>query len=100
MVSSRIKFYDVLVAIRDHAFATSDFPVLLSIENHCSQKQQEKMARMFREVFGDMLVTQSLDGKDCYPSPLQLKRRIIIKHKKLVGNQTEVDASNREVRWG
>lgn len=31
---------DVLEAIAESAFKTSDFPVILSFENHCNQKQQ------------------------------------------------------------
>ncbi len=31
---------DVLEAIAESAFKTSDFPVVLSFENHCNQRQQ------------------------------------------------------------
>ena len=40
-MTSKIKFRDVVVAIRDHAFETSEFPLILSIENHCGLPQQE-----------------------------------------------------------
>ena len=35
-----ILFADVIQAVAETAFITSDFPVILSFENHCSQKQQ------------------------------------------------------------
>ena len=34
--------------IRDHAFLKSDYPVVLSIEDHCSLVQQRKMAAIFQ----------------------------------------------------
>ena len=31
-----ISFKEVILAIKETAFATSDYPVILSFENHCS----------------------------------------------------------------
>lgn len=51
-LTSKIKFYDVIKAIKDHAFFMSDYPIILSIEQHCDLAQQEVMAKQFKEVFG------------------------------------------------
>lgn len=51
---------DVIHAIRDCAFVTSDYPVILSFENHCSRVQQYKMAQYCDEIFGDMLLKEAL----------------------------------------
>ncbi len=51
-LTSKIRFIDVILTIKEHAFATSEYPVILSIENHCSVKQQQYMAAAFLEVFG------------------------------------------------
>ncbi|EEC02278.1 phospholipase C, putative, partial [Ixodes scapularis] len=69
------------------ALKTSDFPVVLSFENHCSPKQQAKMANYCRKLFGDMLVTEPMLSHPLrpgqpLPSPQQLLRKIIIKNKK------------------
>ena len=53
-------FQDVIYAIRDCAFVTSEYPVILSFENHCSRQQQHKMAKYCDEIFGDMLLKEPL----------------------------------------
>uniref|UniRef100_A0A672U4N9 Phosphoinositide phospholipase C n=1 Tax=Strigops habroptila TaxID=2489341 RepID=A0A672U4N9_STRHB len=79
-LTTKIKFSDVLVTIKEHAFVTSDFPVILSIEDHCSIAQQRNMAQNFKKVFGDMLLTKPVDiSADGLPSPNQLRRKILIK---------------------
>lgn len=47
-----ILFKDVIYAIRDTAFVTSDWPVILSFENHCCKSQQYKLAKYCDEIFG------------------------------------------------
>ncbi|KAM9815426.1 1-phosphatidylinositol 4,5-bisphosphate phosphodiesterase gamma-2 isoform X2 [Syngnathus typhle] len=82
--TTKIKFEDVVKAINQHAFVTSEFPVILSIEEHCPLEQQRHMARIFREVFGDKLLLEPFDYMaEQLPSPTQLKGKIILKHKKL-----------------
>ncbi|KAH8304194.1 1-phosphatidylinositol 4,5-bisphosphate phosphodiesterase gamma-1 [Drosophila kikkawai] len=83
-MTSKIKFMDVIKTIKDHAFTTSEYPVILSIEQNCSLEQQRNMAQALIEVFGDMLLTQPCDRNEQHlPSPYQLRRKIILKHKKL-----------------
>ncbi|XP_012864128.2 1-phosphatidylinositol 4,5-bisphosphate phosphodiesterase gamma-1, partial [Echinops telfairi] len=83
-LTTKIKFSDVLHTIKEHAFVASEYPVILSIEDHCSIAQQRNMAQYFRKVLGDTLLTKPVDiSADGLPSPNQLKRKILIKHKKL-----------------
>ncbi|XP_061628405.1 1-phosphatidylinositol 4,5-bisphosphate phosphodiesterase gamma-2 isoform X2 [Phyllopteryx taeniolatus] len=82
--TTKIKFEDVVKAINQHAFVTSEFPVILSIEEHCPLEQQRQMARIFREVFGDKLLLEPVEHMaEQLPSPTHLKGKIILKHKKL-----------------
>uniref|UniRef100_A0A8C7TA02 Phosphoinositide phospholipase C n=1 Tax=Oncorhynchus mykiss TaxID=8022 RepID=A0A8C7TA02_ONCMY len=79
-LTSKIKFLDVLHTIKEHAFVTSEYPVILSIEDHCSVVQQRNMATHFKKVFGDLLLTKPVDlNADELPSPYQLRRKILIK---------------------
>ncbi|CAN8032088.1 unnamed protein product, partial [Ixodes persulcatus] len=86
-VVTEVLLREVIEAIAESAFKTSDFPVVLSFENHCSPKQQAKMANYCRKLFGDMLVTEPMLSHPLrpgqpLPSPQQLLRKIIIKNKK------------------
>jgi len=51
---------EVIEAIAESAFKTSEYPVVLSFENHCNPKQQAKIASYCREIFGDMLLDTPL----------------------------------------
>ena len=83
-LTSKIKFVDVVNTIKEHAFVTSDYPLILSIEDHCSLAQQRIMASVFQEVFGDMLIKAPLEPEEeVLPSPEKLRGKIILKHKKL-----------------
>lgn len=55
-----ILFKDVIYAIRDCAFVTSDCPIILSFENHCCRAQQYKLAKYCDEIFGDLLLKEPL----------------------------------------
>uniref|UniRef100_A0A8C0H3X8 Phosphoinositide phospholipase C n=1 Tax=Chelonoidis abingdonii TaxID=106734 RepID=A0A8C0H3X8_CHEAB len=95
-LTTKIPFKDVVEAIDRSAFITSDMPIIISIENHCSLPQQRKMAEIFKNVFGDKLVTKFLFESDfsddpMLPSPDQLKRKVLLKNKKLKAHQTPVD---------
>ncbi|KAI1894359.1 hypothetical protein AGOR_G00115000 [Albula goreensis] len=95
-LTTRIPFKDVVEAVNRSAFVTSQMPVIISIENHCSLPQQRKMAEIFKMVFGEKLVTKFLFESDfsdepLLPSPMQLKGRILLKNKKLKAHQAPVD---------
>ncbi|XP_077989116.1 1-phosphatidylinositol 4,5-bisphosphate phosphodiesterase beta-4-like isoform X2 [Glandiceps talaboti] len=83
-----ILFKDVIYAIRDTAFVVSDYPVILSFENHCGKPQQYKLAKYCEEVLGEFLLRDPLDEHPLIqnqplPSPTKLKRKILIKNKRL-----------------
>nr|XP_057916317.1 1-phosphatidylinositol 4,5-bisphosphate phosphodiesterase delta-1a isoform X2 [Doryrhamphus excisus] len=84
-LTSKILFRDVIQAIRDYAFKTSDYPVILSLENHCSVEQQRLMAHHMISILGDALVTKPLGGNlpTAFPSPQELKGKFLVKGKRL-----------------
>ncbi|XP_010014461.1 PREDICTED: 1-phosphatidylinositol 4,5-bisphosphate phosphodiesterase zeta-1-like, partial [Nestor notabilis] len=63
----------------------SDYPVVLSLENHCSPQQQEVMADYLESILGDKLLTSTIGEASVnqLPSPEALKFKILIKNKKV-----------------
>uniref|UniRef100_A0AAZ3QZ63 Phosphoinositide phospholipase C n=1 Tax=Oncorhynchus tshawytscha TaxID=74940 RepID=A0AAZ3QZ63_ONCTS len=94
-LTSKILFKDVIETINKYAFVKNDYPVILSIENHCSVPQQKKMAQYLVEVMGDKLDLSAIkaDERGRLPSPDTLKGKILIKGKKLPSN---IDEDNEE----
>jgi phosphatidylinositol phospholipase C delta len=75
-------FSDVISAIGKYAFIASPYPVILSLEVHCSLEQQAKMAGILIELLGDKLVLEPfMTNSMVLPSPQELKHRILIKVK-------------------
>ncbi|XP_069554907.1 1-phosphatidylinositol 4,5-bisphosphate phosphodiesterase delta-4 isoform X1 [Brachyistius frenatus] len=86
-LTSKILFKDVVSTVKEYAFKASDFPVILSLENHCGVEQQTVMARHLSQILGDALLTTLLDGQvpQQLPSPQELKGKILLKAKKIGG---------------
>ncbi|KAM6900644.1 1-phosphatidylinositol 4,5-bisphosphate phosphodiesterase delta-1a [Xenentodon cancila] len=84
-LTSKVLFKDVIKAIKDYAFKTSDYPVIISLENHCSVDQQKLMAHHLISILGDALVTKPLGSTmpTNFPSPEELKGKFLIKGKRL-----------------
>ncbi|XP_040289677.1 1-phosphatidylinositol 4,5-bisphosphate phosphodiesterase delta-1 isoform X2 [Bufo bufo] len=83
-LTSKILFKDVIKTIKNYAFKTSPYPVIISLENHCSLDQQKTMAKHMKDILGDMLLILPVEGKiKDFPSPEQLKGKILVKGKKL-----------------
>ncbi|XP_020858455.1 1-phosphatidylinositol 4,5-bisphosphate phosphodiesterase delta-4 isoform X1 [Phascolarctos cinereus] len=84
-LTSRIPFQDVVATIAQYAFQTSDFPVIVSLENHCSWEQQEVIAQHLTEILGERLLNTTLDGllPTQLPSPEELRGKILLKGKKM-----------------
>ncbi|XP_035161593.1 1-phosphatidylinositol 4,5-bisphosphate phosphodiesterase delta-4 isoform X7 [Callithrix jacchus] len=84
-LTSRILFKDVVTTVAQYAFQTSDYPVVLSLETHCSWEQQQTMVRHLTEILGEQLLSTTMDGvlPSQLPSPEELRRKILVKGKKL-----------------
>ncbi|KAM6116843.1 1-phosphatidylinositol 4,5-bisphosphate phosphodiesterase eta-2 isoform 2-T2 [Phoenicopterus ruber ruber] len=97
-LTSKILFKDVIETINKYAFIKNEYPVILSIENHCSVIQQKKMAQYLIEILGDKLDLSSVHNDDStkLPSPASLKGKILVKGKKLPANISD-DAEEGEV---
>ncbi|XP_027761017.1 1-phosphatidylinositol 4,5-bisphosphate phosphodiesterase zeta-1 [Empidonax traillii] len=85
-LTSKIPFRSVIHVIDKYAFMSSAYPLVLSLENHCSPKQQEVMAECLKSILGDKLLTSPIGGETemtRLPSPEALKFKVLIKNKKV-----------------
>ncbi|KAM3375886.1 phosphoinositide phospholipase C 2 isoform X2 [Capsicum galapagoense] len=69
-----------LRSIKEHAFSASEYPVVITLEDHLTPDLQEKVAEMITQTFGDMLFAPSECLKEL-PSPESLKKRVLISTK-------------------
>ncbi|EDO38229.1 predicted protein, partial [Nematostella vectensis] len=87
-LTSKIKFKDIIQAVAEHAFKVSDYPVILSLENHCNIENQRKIAEHLENILGDKLFKDPVDtALTSLPSPESLKGKVLIKGKKLKPEQ-------------
>ncbi|KAM5334996.1 1-phosphatidylinositol 4,5-bisphosphate phosphodiesterase zeta-1 isoform 1-T1 [Glossophaga mutica] len=99
-LTSKLLFKTVIQAIHKYAFITSDYPVVLSLENHCSPSQQEVMAENLQSILGDTLLSDVLDDyAHELPSPEALKFKILVRNKK-IGTLTETHARRGSDKHG
>ncbi|KAG4127971.1 hypothetical protein ERO13_D10G248200v2 [Gossypium hirsutum] len=70
-----------LSSIKEYAFVSSDFPVVITLEDHLTPDLQAKAANMITETLGDILFTPGPEVFKEFPSLETLKKRIIISTK-------------------
>lgn len=79
-LTTPVELIKCLRSIKEHAFSTSPYPVIITLEDHLTSDLQAKVAQMLTQTFGDMLFY----SKEClekFPSPEELKHRILISTK-------------------
>ncbi|KAH6883164.1 hypothetical protein BKA58DRAFT_31614 [Alternaria rosae] len=97
-LTKSILFQDTIKVINKYAFTESPYPVILSLEVHCSPVQQSAMVKIMMQEFGDKLVLQPLDFESqSLPSPEELKHRILIKVKRAAGDEIDTRALMGEI---
>jgi len=87
--TSKVSLREVCEAILKYGFVASPYPIIISAEIHCSIGQQNLIAAIMMEVFGERLVRMPVDSEnekegkrievEELPSPEQLKGKILLK---------------------
>ncbi|KKA26628.1 hypothetical protein TD95_002934 [Thielaviopsis punctulata] len=80
-LTKAISFREVCQAIKETAFVTSDLPVIVSLEVHCSDIQQQSMVNIMKTTWGDMLLTPPAEEPTALPAPGDLRNKLIVKVK-------------------
>ncbi|PRQ34522.1 putative phosphoinositide phospholipase C [Rosa chinensis] len=76
-----VELIKCLRAIKDNAFTASEYPVVITFEDHLTSPLQAKVAKMVTETFGDMLYVPDSEFLMEFSSPEMLKRKILISTK-------------------
>lgn len=80
-LTKEVSFREVCAAIRDSAFVASELPVIVSLEVHCSQEQQQLMVEIVEQSWKGMLVPVPTEPCDSLPTPAELRGKILVKVK-------------------
>ncbi|CAL9180363.1 unnamed protein product [Musa hybrid cultivar] len=80
-LTTPVKLIKCLRSIKEHAFEASPYPVIITLEDHLTPNLQAKVAKMLTETFGNILYTPTLESLEVFPSPEELKMRIMISTK-------------------
>ncbi|KAH3756278.1 phosphoinositide-specific phospholipase C [Pelomyxa schiedti] len=82
-LTTKVKFLDIMVALRDYAFLFTQCPLIISLENHCSLPQQRKMAQYWNDNIGAVTATPihltQNELCQCLPTLKELKGKILLK---------------------
>ena len=81
-LTTKVSLREACEAIMKYAFVVSPYPIIISAEVHCSVPQQDTMASIMHEVFGESLVSAPVNGRpkiEVLPSPEDLKGRVLLK---------------------
>ncbi|KAK7300529.1 hypothetical protein RJT34_11375 [Clitoria ternatea] len=70
-----------LKSIKEYAFVKSEYPVIITLEDHLTPDLQAKVADMTTQVFGDLLYYPETDSVTEFPTPESLKGRFLISTK-------------------
>lgn len=91
-LTSQLQLKPVLETIKEAAFVTSEYPIILSIENNCHKLESHRtMAKLMRDVFDDLLYIEPIDSdRDHYPPLNTMKRKIFIKGSKGQKNTSQI----------
>ncbi|XP_039663658.1 1-phosphatidylinositol 4,5-bisphosphate phosphodiesterase zeta-1-like isoform X3 [Perca fluviatilis] len=77
-LTTKIFFKDVITTVEQHAFEVSAYPVILSLENHCSKEQQEVMAQYLISILGEKLLRTPLDHPTTGDLPSPNKKKVAV----------------------
>ncbi|KAM0228346.1 hypothetical protein ACHAPO_010787 [Fusarium lateritium] len=93
-MTKEVSFRDVCETVREYAFTTSELPLIVSLEVHCSPLQQNKMVDIMKETWDDYLLEEPECDPEHLPSPHELRNKILIKVKYVPEDKAESEASD------
>ena len=83
-LTSKILFADIIRVVKNYVRQNRyTYPIILSLENHCTHPFQTQIAEDLKTILGKLLYTpKEEDTKGLLPSPDSLRGRVVIKGKR------------------
>ena len=92
---------EVLETIKRHAFAKSEYPLIISLDDvRCNHDNQKAAASLMRDTFGESLLTRPILSRteNELPSPEELKGKILLTAE-FDGEEKEENVEEDEVEF-
>lgn len=80
-LTSKILFEEAISTCKEYAFKLTEYPLIITIELHCSPHQQKVMADIIKRHIFDYLYTSDYNHEETYPTMNDLKNKIIVRCK-------------------
>ncbi|KAK8467016.1 hypothetical protein PHAVU_008G224100 [Phaseolus vulgaris] len=80
-LTAPVSLIQCLKSIKEYAFVKSEYPLIITLEDHLTPFLQAKVAEMVAQVFGDLLYYPETDLLTEFPTPESVKGRILISTK-------------------
>jgi len=95
-MTSKILFEDIIKALQVYLMLhPKTYPLILSLENHCSVPYQQVMASQLKSILGDQLyLPDEASLKEPLPSPIQLRGKVVLKGRRPVGATDDYDTDS------
>lgn len=82
--TSSITFRSAIKTIYQAAHTMSDYPVIITLDNHCSRKKRAELAQILLEELHEKLDVPKDSFKRVWSSPAALKGKVLIRDKREV----------------
>ncbi|KAH6762774.1 phospholipase C 2 [Perilla frutescens var. hirtella] len=108
-LTTPVELIKCLKSIKENAFVASEYPVVITLEDHLTPVLQAKVAEMITQTFGDILFAPGSECLKEFPSPEFLKKRVIIstkppkeylKAKDVKVNESDLNKEKDDEAWG
>ncbi|KAL7575712.1 hypothetical protein ACA910_011526 [Epithemia clementina (nom. ined.)] len=92
----KILFADVIRAVKAYIQHTNPetYPIILSLENHCSFPFQQTMLRDLKEILGDMLYIPTKEARQALPSPQELIGKVVLLSRRPTNREGDEQKAN------
>ncbi|KAJ3676363.1 hypothetical protein LUZ60_003775 [Juncus effusus] len=80
-LTKSVRLIECLKTIEQYAFVASSYPVIITLEDHLNPHLRAKLTTMMNETFGQLIYIPNNEIQEKFPSPEDLKMKILVSTK-------------------